>query len=171
MTGLFYFSKKGAAAIREKCGRYELFPIALREAREFVEQYHRHNAAPHAHKFSIGIKEDGRLVGVVVVGRPISRHLDDGRTAEITRCCVMEGKTNANSMLYGAACRAAMAMGYRKAVTYTLPSESGSSLLAAGFHIAAATKPSPHGWDVPSRPRKKAGKYPAGEKLRWERRL
>jgi hypothetical protein len=36
-------------------------------------------------------------------------------------------------MLYGASCRIAKEMGYKKAVTYILASENGASLKASGF--------------------------------------
>ena len=75
---------------------------------------------------------DGVVVGVVIVGRPVSRHLDDGHTVEVTRLAT-DGSRNACSMLYGAAIRAARAMGYGRIVTYTLASECGASLRAVGF--------------------------------------
>ena len=36
-------------------------------------------------------------------------------------------------MLYGACCRVAKAMGYKKAITYILESENGASLKASNF--------------------------------------
>lgn len=147
---------------------YLLVPITLREACDFVNEHHRHNVAPQGHKFSIGLTESGKLIGVVIVGRPIARRQDDGKTAEVTRCCVVEGKPNANSVLYGAAWRAARAMGYDRIITYTLPSESGASLRAVGFKKIGRTEEKPNGWSVPSRPRKKAEKYPEGQKIIWE---
>jgi hypothetical protein len=83
--------------------------------------------------------EDGELIGVVIVGRPIARAQDDGYTAEITRCCVLENRRNANSKLYAAALRAAQNMGYRRVITYTLPEESGASLKAVGFTLDGLT--------------------------------
>lgn len=148
--------------------KYELRPITLRAAQGFVTQHHRHNGAPQGHKFSIGLWTDDKLVGVVIVGRPIARANDDGVTAELTRCCVLEGRMNANSVLYAAAWRAAKAMGYKRLITYTLPIESGASLKAAGFIPVAHTRAAPKGWDVPGRPREVPAKYPKGEKIRWE---
>lgn len=147
---------------------YKLTPITLRQANDFVRDHHRHNAPPQGHKFSIGLLREERLVGVVIVGRPIARRNDDGKTAEITRCCVLDGNPNANSALYGAAWKAARAMGYERIITYTLPEESGCSLRAAGFRRIGVTKSSQNGWDVPSRRRKMADKYPDGQKLVWE---
>lgn len=118
----------------------EITPITFKEAKEFVNEHHRHNVAPQGQKFSIGVKEDGALIGVVTVGRPIARRNDDGKTAEITRCCVIEGHKNANSILYAAAWRAARAMGYRRIITYTLPSESGASLRAAASNRSEGLK-------------------------------
>lgn len=147
---------------------YKLTPVTLREARDFVDKHHRHNVSPQGHKFSVGLTSDGDLVGVVIVGRPIARRQDDGKTAEVTRCCVLEGHKNANSVLYGAAWRAARAMGYDRIITYTLPAESGASLRAAGFQRIGMTEAKPNGWSVPSRPREKADKYPDGQKVIWE---
>ena len=62
----------------------------------------------------------------------MSRHYDDGLTLEINRVCT-NGFPNACSMLYGASCRVARAMGYKKVVTYTLCSENGASLKASNF--------------------------------------
>ena len=94
-----------------------LVPVSLREANEFVCQHHRHHKPTVGHKFSIGVREDGRLAGVAICGRPVSRFLDDGYTLEVNRLCT-DGVRNACSMLYGAAVRAARAMGYKKVITY-----------------------------------------------------
>jgi hypothetical protein len=142
-------------------------PVTLRDAQAFVRQYHRHNDPPQGHKFSIGLAAGSRLVGVVVCGRPTARALDDGYTAEITRCCVMDNMPNANSRLYAAALRAARVMGYSRVITYTLPEESGASLKAAGFRFDGMTKNNPNGWDMPGRPRRKPAKYPYCQKIRW----
>lgn len=144
-----------------------LTPVTLRQAQAFVNEHHRHNIAPQGHKFSIGLEKAGILIGVCIVGRPIARGNDDGKTAEVLRVCVLEGNPNANSKLYGAAVRACKAMGYTKVITYTLPTESGASLRAAGFVAEGKTENKPKGWDVPSRRRKKPERYPDGQKIRW----
>ena len=59
--------------------------------------------------------------------------LDDGWTLEVTRVCTVNGFQNAASMLYGAAWRASKAMGYKRLISYTLQSEKGTSLVAAGY--------------------------------------
>ena len=74
---------------------------------------------------------------VAIVGRPLSRHLDDGKTLEILRCCT-DGTHNACSILYGRAARIAKLMGYERIITYILESESGSSLLASGYTLTNA---------------------------------
>ncbi len=109
-----------------------LVPVSLKDANAFVAEHHRHHKPTRGHKFSIGCECDGQLVGVVIAGRPVSRYLDDGRTLEVNRLCTT-GEKNACSMLYGAAARAAKAMGYHKIITYTLDSEPGASLRAAGW--------------------------------------
>ena len=96
-----------------------LIPVSLAEANAFVAQHHRHHKPVTGHKFSIGCTADGQLVGVAIVGRPVSRYLDDGQTLEVNRLCT-DGTKNACSMLYAAAWRAARAIGYRKMITYIL---------------------------------------------------
>ncbi len=110
----------------------EIVPLTLAQARRYVAEHHRHNEPPIGHRFSIGLERDGVLVGVVIAGHPVARKADDGRTLELLRLTT-EGDRNACSRLYGAAVRAARAMGYRRVITYTLDSEPGSSLLASGF--------------------------------------
>jgi hypothetical protein len=141
----------------------ELQPIDFHEAKSFVRQYHRHHIPSVGWKFGIGLNDGEKIVGVVMVGRPVSRHLDDGWTLEVTRCCT-DGTKNACSMLYGAAWRAAKALGYKRMVTYTLASESGSSLKAAGWRVMFETEGG--SWDCASRPR--IDKHPTQPKLRWE---
>ena len=143
-----------------------LTPISLREANAFVERNHRHHKGVTGHKFSIGCTRDGELVGVVIMGRPVSRYLDDGLTLEVNRLCTT-GAENACSMLYGAAARAARAMGYQKIITYTLDTEPGTSLRAAGWQCAG-----PAGgerWTGKRRPA--ADLYPPQKKLRYEKQL
>lgn len=112
-----------------------LIPVSLSEANSFVTMHHRTHKPVTGHKFSIGCTENGRLVGVAIVGRPVSRYLDDGLTLEVNRLCT-DGARNACSFLYEAAWRAARAMGYRKIITYILDTESGASLRAAGWDCA-----------------------------------
>ena len=141
----------------------QLVPVTLREAKAFVERHHRHHKAPQGGLFAIGAAKDGEVVGVVIVGRPVARMLDDGWTAEVTRCCT-DGTRNAPSMLYRAAWRAARAMGYRRLVTYTLPEEGGASLRAAGWRLIGEAGGG--SWQRESRPR--VDLHPTQTKLRWE---
>lgn len=128
----------------------ELTPITLTEANAFVERHHRHHRPVVGHKFSIAASSPEGVCGVVIVGRPVSRHLDNGWTLEVNRYCT-DGTKNAPSFLYGAAWRAAKAMGYRRLITYTLPQEGGASLRAAGWKCIGERGGG--NWNVPSRPR------------------
>lgn len=145
----------------------EIVPITLKRANEFVTQYHRHHKACIGHKFSIGVCDNSRLVGVCICGRPVSRYLDDGKTLEINRLCV-DGTYNVCSMLYGAACRTAKGMGYRKVITYILESESGTSLRASGF--VCEGRAGGLEWNGRSKP-KTSDQYPHVMKQRWVRTL
>jgi hypothetical protein len=142
----------------------QIVPVDLALANGFVTLRHRHHGKVVGHKFSIGvINGTGSLVGVAIVSRPVARGLDNDFTLEVTRCCT-DGTKNAASMLYGAACRASFALGYRKVVTYTLKSEPGTSLRAAGWRTVGEVKG--RSWSCQSRPR--IDKSPLLDKLRWE---
>jgi hypothetical protein len=113
--------------------RLTVIPVTWRQACDFVDACHRTHAAPQGCKWAIGVADDaGVLRGVALCGRPVSRHLDDGLTVEVSRTCT-DGVPNGNSALYGACWRIASAMGYRRLVTYTQAGESGASLLGAGL--------------------------------------
>ncbi len=141
-----------------------LTPVSLAEANTFVAQHRRHHKPVVGHKFSIGCTADGRLVGVAIVGRPVSRYLDNGLTLEVNRLCT-DGTKNACSMLYAAAWRAARAMGYQKIITYTLDTENGASLRAAGWICAGLA--GGKRWTGSRRPT--ADLYPAQIKYRYEK--
>lgn len=144
--------------------KFDVIPLPLDEANAFVERHHRHHGRVVGHRFSIAVADAaGDIRGVAIVGRPVSRMLDDGRTLEITRVA-SDGAKDACSALYGACRRAAFALGYVKLVSYTLASESGSSLKASGFRVVGEVRG--RSWSCKSRPR--VDKHPTQNKLRWE---
>lgn len=140
----------------------ELQPVTFREACTFIEKHHRHHKPPRGHKFSIAVNDGESIVGVIVVGRPVARHLDDGWTAEVTRCCT-DGTQNAPSMLYSAAWRAARAMGYKRLITYILDTENGASLRASNWKMVGEAGGG--SWHRDSRPR--VDDHPMQRKLKW----
>lgn len=110
-----------------------LVPITFADARRYIVEHHRHNDPPVAHRACVGIADDsGNLRGVGILGIPKARLSHDGRTAEIVRIAT-DGVPNGCSMLYGALVRVAWNLGYDRVLTYTLGSESGTSLRAAGW--------------------------------------
>jgi hypothetical protein len=131
-------------------GKLELVPIQFAEASEFVRRHHRHHIPPVGHKYSIAASAKGSIIGVAIVGRPVSRALDDGFTLEVTRLCT-NGHKNACSFLYAAAWRVAKNLGYRRIVTYIQASESGTSLTAAGWKPLYQVRA--RSWSTPKRPR------------------
>jgi hypothetical protein len=141
----------------------ELVPITLKEANEYVARNHRNHHPVVGHKFSIGVSDGDKIVGVCIVGRPVSRHLDNGWTLEVTRCCT-DGTKNACSMLYSAAWRAAKALGYKKLITYTLPEEGGASLRASNWKCIGEAGGG--NWNCKARPR--IDTEHQQRKLRWE---
>jgi len=141
-----------------------LQPITQREAFAFVRRHHRHHEPPRGFKFAIAVSDGPEVVGVVTVGRPVSRHLDNGWTAEVTRCCVIEGHPHVASKLYAASWRAARAMGYQRLVSYVLRTETGTSLKAAGWQIVGEAGGGT--WDRVGRPR--VDTHPLEQKTLWE---
>ena len=137
--------------------------VEFSEAAAFVAAHHRHHTPPVGHLFSIGAFEGDRLCGVAIVGRPVARARQDGLTAEITRLCT-DGTKDAPSLLLGRCARAALALGYRRIGTYTLASEGGASLRAAGWRIVGEVKG--RSWDTPSR--RRTDKHPTSDKMLWE---
>lgn len=153
----------------------KLRPITQLEARLFIAKHHRHSKPPMRVICCVGIEAGGEIVGVGTLERPKAQKLCDGFTVEASRVCTT-GAKNGCSMLYGALCRAAAALGYTRVISYTLASESGASLRAVGFERAAEVKPEK--WD---RRRVQASGHQPGlfggvqygealERVRWERR-
>lgn len=141
-----------------------LAPVSFRDACQFVNTHHRHHCSPQGMKFALALSDGDRLIGVLIAGRPVARHSDNGYTLEITRLCVISAFPNACSSLYAAARRIARDMGYRMLITYTLIGESGSSLKATGFTNQGVSLGG--SWNSASRCRK--DKHPTGKKSRWE---
>ena len=140
-----------------------LKPCTLRAARIFINEHHRHHKAPQGGLFAVAVAEGEDVVGVCIIGKPVARMLNDGFTAEVTRVCTT-GQANTCSKLYGAAWRAAKALGYRRLVTYTLESEGGASLRAGGWQITGKSRGG--SWSRDHRAR--VDEHPLDPKLRWE---
>jgi hypothetical protein len=141
-------------------------PLTVKAAIAFVREHHRHNRPPLSALFALGAHCDGQLVGVVMVGRPIARMMQDGHTAEVTRCCVLEGAPMGTcSFLYARARRAAAALGYDRVLTYTLASETGASLRGAGWQPVAKVRA--RQWSTPKRLRESQPIHGL-PKVRWQ---
>lgn len=143
----------------------EIVPISLVDANLFIENYHRHHGKVVSHKFSIGCicKDDNKICGVAIVGRPVARMLNDGYTLEVNRLCT-NGYKNACSFLYSACWRIVREMGYKRLVTYILDSESGITLKAVNWNEAKYVKG--RSWSCPSRLR--IDKTTIQDKIRYE---
>lgn len=143
----------------------QLTPIGLREANAWVDLMHRHHGPVRGHKFSVAVLgEEGTIVGVGIAGRPVSKALQSSGHIEIIRLA-SDGTANVPSMIYGALRGAAVKLGYpaHKVLTYTLDTEPGTSLRAAGFVFDGMTDGG--SWDRPGRPR--TDKAPIVPKKRW----
>lgn len=138
-------------------------PLELKQANEFVKMFHRHHPPVYRDKFRIGALLNDKLVGVIQVGRPVSRMLDDGFTLEVVRLCT-DGSPQICSFLYSKAARIAKEMGYKKIITYILQSEAGTSLKATGWKCETQ-KCGGGDWNRIGRPR--MTKAPQCLKQRW----
>lgn len=146
--------------------RLTIAPCTVKAALALVQKWHRHLPELQGGLFAARCLDDtGAVVGVAVAGNPSRVWQDTGRIV-ISRVAT-PGTDNACSCLYGALARAAKALGYREAWTYTLPEEPGTSLRAAGFIDMGMTDGGEH--SRPSRPRAKAVR--PEPKRRWLRRL
>lgn len=141
-------------------------PLKQKQANEYIQAFHRHHGAVRGDIFRIGAELDGRLVGVVMVGRPVARALDNGKTCEVLRLCT-DGTPNTCSFLYAKAARIAKEMGFCKIITYILDSEPGTSLKASGWKKETGTRG--RSWSCPSRPRDNTA--PTCDKQRWAKEL
>lgn len=143
-----------------------LQPVTESEANAFIREHHSTHDPDQGWKFGLGVNDGEQVVGVVKVGRPRSRHQDDGLTLEVTRCAT-DGTKNVASKLYAAAWRAAKNMGYHRLITYTLAdSEEGVPLRAVRGYEVLHERTGGGGWSRPSRPR--VDTSPDEQKTLWE---
>lgn len=147
-------------------GKLRVAPCSVKAARKLVRAWHRHLPEIQGGLFAAScLDEGGNVVAVAVAGNPCQAWQGTGRIC-ISRVAASVGG-NACGMLYGALARAAGALGYQEAWTYTLPGEDGRTLHGAGFIDMGLTDGGE--WDRPSRPRKPA--LNALPKRRWVREL
>ena len=143
-------------------------PLTLKEANAFVKENHRHSKQCRGHRFSLGAVYKDELVGAAIIGRAINRYLDNRFTAEILRNCVLEKAPKGTcSFLYSRAMKVWQSQGGKKIVTYTLETETGSSLKAVNFNAAAKTGFFKGGWQNRSNRRE----YTPIRKIRLEKFL
>ena len=153
-------------SVNERSGDLHLQPITEAEANAFIERHHSTHDPDQGWKFGLAVNDSEKVVGVAKVGRPRSRHQDDGVTLEVTRCAT-DGTKNVASKLYAAAWRAAKNMGYRRLITYTLAdSEDGTCLRAVNGYEVVHERTGGGSWDTPSRPR--VDTSPDEQKTLWE---
>ena len=116
------------------------------------------------------LRETLRLLGLPLLGLPLLgvRSAVTWMMAGPSRSrgfAAIEDIRNACSKLYAAAWRTARAMGYLRAITYTLQEEPGTSVKAAGWKCVGKTRDG-NSWNRSSRPR--IDKHPLQAKLKWE---
>jgi len=115
-----------------------------------VRRWHRHHKPVRAHYFAAGAYDGDRLAGVIIVGQPVAPALCNGLACEVVRLACDGETPHAASLLLGAAWRAARALGFRRAVSYTRVDESGTCYHAAGWRRVARVKG--RDWDNDAKP-------------------
>ena len=144
--------------------RLRTVPITLREANAKVAEWHRHHKPARGHRISTAVTDANEQVrGVAIMSRPVARNIDHRQVIEVVRVAT-DGCKNACSALYGACCRIAEAAGYAKAITYTLITEPGTSLRAAGWRPVALSG----GGSWSRDDRERTDDHPLIPKVRWE---
>lgn len=177
--GLDGISARGARRIIDDSGHLlidwhvDIRSIELKQAKELVSGHHRHCAQPPAGwRFGAGIYNGPELIGAVMVGRPVARGFDPLKVVEVNRLVLRDDippdlRWNACSMSYSWAAKQAKQRGFQKAITYTLESEAGTSLRAAGWTPEAVIKG--RSWNTRSRPRQ--DRMEIVNKQRWSKDL
>ena len=130
----------------------------------FVRDVHRRLPSIQGAMWCVSARRGSEIVGVALVGWPSQEQTTDEMDhLRVLRVAVKEGNRNACSMLYGAAWRAARAMGVTSMDTFTHLDEPGTSLRAAGWIESGVTAGGEY--DRPSRRRK--AQIDAAPKRRW----
>lgn len=125
-------------AARNRTSPLVALPTDQAEAFAFVGLHHRHlkDVLLPGCRYALAIARDGEMVGAAVMGRPIAQKTSaKPGIMEIARTCVLAGVMGGNSKLYRMCSNIAAELGYWKIQTFTLESESGVSLRAAGFFL------------------------------------
>ncbi len=146
--------------------------IGFGNARDFVAAHHEHARPPVAWRYGSGLWNGPDLLGVVIVGRPTAREIDQHRVVEVTRLCLRRDlpdalRWNGCSMLYGWACSSAKARGFKRIITYTRQDEEGGSLRASGWECDGPA--GGRSWNWRGRPR--VDHLPPCPRWRWSREL
>ena len=124
----------------------ELQPMSVRDAMQHVRSWHRHSRRIQGGLFAACVVDpDGWPVGVAIVGRPVSRVLQERGYLEVVRVATT-GARNACSMLYGWASREVRSRGASGLVTYIRADEPGITTRAAGWVHTHTTRARRVGW-------------------------
>ncbi len=153
--------------------KLEVRPVSFRDAAAFVAAHHSHCGPPLMHRFSLGVWNGKRLMGVAMVGNPVARALMGRNLVEATRVCVRRDtermlRDGCCSKLYAAAAHSAERAGHGKIITYLRADEEGTSIRAAGW-VKEAVVPG-RGWHSARRQRSN-GNNAFVAKVRWSRTL
>lgn len=117
-----------------------IVPLKWQESQAFVEKHHRHSKPLKRHKFSIGVKINGKdLNGIATIDNCSSSWAKRKDHFEIRRLCT-DGTKNLGSFLLAKASQACFCMGAKVVITYTKINESCSTQLADNWQVCGLSK-------------------------------
>lgn len=138
-------------------GQSSVAPLPTGKRKEtinsFLRYIHRHCGDVTGWTDVLTIRDEVSTYGVLVMGYPKARNLNNDMTLEVNRLALMSGSPkNSASQLLGRAERIAKAKGYERLISYTLEPEEGHSYKAAGWTLDDHHTKSQQ-WDRKNRPR------------------
>ncbi len=108
----------------EGASKLYVVPCPKENASEFINHIHRHHLPLGFGSYTLAVcTPDGVVHGVAVIGRTTTQHYEEKNNHWVmeVRRVATDGTKNACSALYAAAWRFVSAMGYRKLISYKLP--------------------------------------------------
>lgn len=155
-----------AAAVPPKALRVVDVPFSV--CRSVIAEQHYLGCAPPGGRLFLGILGGGRMVGALMLGRPVARREDQEATLELTRMVLLAGcGRNSESRVLGVLPRLIRARfpEVRRLIAYADPARghTGTIYAAAGWRRVGATRAG--SW-ARSRRGRRAG--PPSSKVKWD---
>lgn len=110
-------------------------PITLRAANAFVAEHHSYLSTARGCKFTLAVESADGIEAVVIASRPVSPHMDDGVTLELSRCVTRSKVPRAMQYAINLSMRIAANLGYDRVITYCDAERAGTAFHRLNFRI------------------------------------